>query len=533
MSRVSKVLCGAVVVLSLTVLVLLQRLLPGAHHDSSINGSLVAKQFEKPESIPASNVVAVTALNPTPATKTFDPSTAVEELPQGLPTAGEIFRAASPSVVLVKTYDADNNPLLIGSGFFAGNGTVLVTNAHVVAGATRVEYQDSAEQIHPISGCVAIDVGGDLALLSASGPPIKFATRVPQVGDHVFVIGNPKGLTQSFSDGLISSVRKTETNQVLQITAPISPGSSGGPVLDTTGQVIGVASFFYEGGENLNFAISTPKILSLLKDGVVRPIGEVLAAAAQVSNSKWSVGRSRVEMTATGQSSPPTWNKCSVTLENHEDFPVGAVLLRIFYYVDTVAAINAQIAQLQGNIQQFSDWAKTDQVAAVRAQLNQQQEYLKILARDPTSWDVDDLPSLPQSLEVTAQLYIQFRGQPYPGDWLVQLRIAIPQVKRNVEEQIAKLGSQIEYAKNQRQINQANWDKALAEIARLQTVLQNPVKAKPVDYEDVVVSVNVENGLTRTVDVPLTRLRPGWRSELLVMDYEVQRPQSVSVGSAP
>ncbi len=86
---------------------------------------------------------------------------------------------------------------------------------------------------------------------------------IPEIGERIYAIGNPKGLSGTFSEGIVSGVRNLQLSQELQITAPISPGSSGGPVLNSRGQVIGVAYASYSEGQNLNFAIPIKYLLTL------------------------------------------------------------------------------------------------------------------------------------------------------------------------------------------------------------------------------------------------------------------------------
>jgi hypothetical protein len=85
------------------------------------------------------------------------------------------------------------------------------------------------------------------------------------VGDTVYAVGSPSGLEGTFSAGIVSGVRQMRETKLIQITAPISPGSSGGPVLDTNGDVAGVAVATYRGGQNLNFAVPVRAIRTLLK----------------------------------------------------------------------------------------------------------------------------------------------------------------------------------------------------------------------------------------------------------------------------
>ena len=92
---------------------------------------------------------------------------------------------------------------------------------------------------------------------------LKIAESPPDVGEKIVVVGSPFGLDQTVTDGVISGFRQIDDLKIIQISAPISPGSSGGPVVNLKGEVIGVATFYLRGGQNLNFAIPASKILVL------------------------------------------------------------------------------------------------------------------------------------------------------------------------------------------------------------------------------------------------------------------------------
>jgi hypothetical protein len=119
-----------------------------------------------------------------------------------------------------------------------------------------------------VTGIVALDQSRDLVLLSVSGltaPPLQVGdSNKVQVGDPVFAVGNPRGLEGTLSEGIVSAIRPVGADAVLQISAPISPGSSGGPVLDGSARVIGVAAATLKGGQNLNFAIPASYVSALL-----------------------------------------------------------------------------------------------------------------------------------------------------------------------------------------------------------------------------------------------------------------------------
>lgn len=97
--------------------------------------------------------------------------------------------------------------------------------------------------------------------------PLSVSSSIPQIGERVAVIGNPSGLERTVSDGIVSAVRDIpEFGKIIQITAPVSPGSSGSPVVNMKGEVIGVATFQLIEGQNLNFAIPGERIVRLKRD---------------------------------------------------------------------------------------------------------------------------------------------------------------------------------------------------------------------------------------------------------------------------
>ena len=204
----------------------------------------------------------------------------------------QIARNTFPSVVLIVVNDSNGQPLALGSGFFVQR-SIIATNLHVIEGASsgyvKVVGQEAKTKIN---GIVASDSQHDLTLLSVesnSAPPLPFGDSDSlSVGDNVYAVGNPRGLEGTFSQGIISSIRHVESDTLLQITAPISPGSSGGPILGTTGKVVGVSEGAITDGQNLNFAIPVGYLASLIqKIGDVQPLS---AASALVSKTQSYVG---------------------------------------------------------------------------------------------------------------------------------------------------------------------------------------------------------------------------------------------------
>ena len=157
----------------------------------------------------------------------------------------EIARRAFGSTVLLVMEDANGQTLSLGSGFFVRDG-VIASNLHVIEGAASGYAKLVGQRTkHEVEGVTALDPERDLVLLKISGAHTSALTLgnsgAVHVGEPVYAVGNPRGLEGTFSQGIVSSVRTVGAYRLLQMTAPISPGSSGGPVLNGKGQVIGVS----------------------------------------------------------------------------------------------------------------------------------------------------------------------------------------------------------------------------------------------------------------------------------------------------
>ena len=187
------------------------------------------------------------------------------------PSPSEVFARCSPAVVRVYAFDAQGQRGQ-GSGFVLSTDGLIVTNNHVIDGKCTYQIAFGDDRLIPVERIVAIDRSADLALLKvdAKGIPMLklFPGAMPAIGTRVYAIGSPRELSNTLSEGLVSGLRH-ETPGVthIQTTAPISPGSSGGPLLDENGRVIGVTSAFRADGQNLNFAIGTGRVSELLELG--------------------------------------------------------------------------------------------------------------------------------------------------------------------------------------------------------------------------------------------------------------------------
>lgn len=179
--------------------------------------------------------------------------------------AKKIYSASQDSVFLIYLNDSSGTPSALGSAFLVAP-RLLVTNAHVADAGSPVLA------VGPVRIPLKIlrtDEKNDLALLSVdvdlTSRPLPLASAAVSPGEQVFAIGNPEGLEKTISQGIISGLRKRGDRDLLQVTSPISHGSSGGPILNAKGEVVGVAVGTLEDGQNLNFAVPVSYVRAILE----------------------------------------------------------------------------------------------------------------------------------------------------------------------------------------------------------------------------------------------------------------------------
>ena len=178
-------------------------------------------------------------------------------------SASDIYSQTKSAIVLIIAYDENQIPLSQGSGFFI-NPTTVITNFHVIEGSSEVKIKPiGSDKYLPKSIPIKVSETHDIAIIQTSEytNQLEMDTSSQEVGEKVFAIGNPSGLEGTISEGIVSGIRTTDFD-VIQITAPISPGSSGGPVLDEKGRVIGISTFTLANSQNLNFAVPVKYIAS-------------------------------------------------------------------------------------------------------------------------------------------------------------------------------------------------------------------------------------------------------------------------------
>ena len=225
-------------------------------------------------------VVAATLFNGACSTGPESP----RQQPWGLK---DIVGTIKKSVVTIINYDVDGEISSIGSGFFISKSGILVTNFHVLDGAYNAKIKTLDGSQYPVATVLARNKLVDLIKVRVDIPgsrvtPVVLSRLAPVVADSVFVVGSPMGLEQTVSEGIISAIREMPAGgKVLQLTAPISRGSSGGPVLNQEGEAVGVITFQAARGQNLNFAISVDA-LEMLSD-----------EASELSIAEWTIRNSR------------------------------------------------------------------------------------------------------------------------------------------------------------------------------------------------------------------------------------------------
>ena len=266
----------------------------------------------------------------------------------------QIADEALPSTVLLEMKDANGQPHGGGSGFFVGEDEIA-TNFHVVEGADKGSAKlYGQDERYDIEGYTALDVDNDLIILKIKDPdqktidisalPLGDSDNV-HTGDLIYAVGNPAGLEGTISDGIISGIRHPKPSQSIfykriQITAPISPGSSGGAVLNTKGQIIGVSvellrslkpisphnpqgEQYINVAQNLNFAIPSNDLKELFQQrderGRVTPLREAKLERVTFTGKLGWVGSASYTFPLQNRSSKDVKNvHCEVIFKDKE-----------------------------------------------------------------------------------------------------------------------------------------------------------------------------------------------------------------------
>ncbi|MDE7312550.1 MAG: serine protease [Eubacterium sp.] len=185
--------------------------------------------------------------------------------PQRSEKSFEELAALASSIVLILVHDADGAVISTGSGIMASNAGYILTNDHVARGGYSYSVRiENDGQVYHTDELIKYNTLLDLALLRINRRldpiPIYQGQKKLVRGQAVAAIGSPLGLFNSISDGIISGFRTIDGVDMIQFTAPISHGSSGGAVLNMYGEVIGISTAGFDRGQNINLAIGYESI---------------------------------------------------------------------------------------------------------------------------------------------------------------------------------------------------------------------------------------------------------------------------------
>lgn len=291
--------------------------------------------FEKGKIKPAPDLFtmpgsAATRTNASPATPLLAPS--VPPLPLDLAT---LYKKSRLSVVAIKSYQSTGALSMLGSGFVIDPGTQIVTNFHVVQGASKVEINFHDGTVETVDEAAAVSPECDLAILNIKTNTLPFAasTKSFELGQKVIVIGNPKGLQQAVSQGAVSGIRATQNGEYYQVTASLSPTNTGGPVLTDEGDLLGMATYGIKDMTNMNLVVPMKNINQCL----LQPNPVKLRDMGKNKGSASSCGVEILKLNITeNTTATPLTRSMSFSLKNTTACTLKQILLRIVYY-DQVA----------------------------------------------------------------------------------------------------------------------------------------------------------------------------------------------------
>ena len=232
------------------------------------------------------------------------PAKAIDSSPPGAPSPADVYANAAPAVVIIRSFRSQE-PLGFGSGFVVEPGDIIVTNEHVIRGASYLEIRTHSGETARATAVVAANEDWDVAVLPVPAAlrgtaSLKLATSVPRIGDPVYAIGIPQGFAFTFTRGVVSQIHNFSKYGMIQHDASISPGSSGGPLVNAFGEVVGVnrlASLAEMRANNLNFAVSSSTIATALRSRQYQLLTELDGYKVNLATKKSPRGKRRKKNT--------------------------------------------------------------------------------------------------------------------------------------------------------------------------------------------------------------------------------------------
>ena len=217
---------------------------------------------------------------------------------------------AADSVFMLEVYAANRSRIAIGSGFIAFENNLIVTNHHVIEGATYIIANSDDDERFQVERIEAADEKLDIAFLrlgkNVSYTPLQFDPNTKlKRSMRVVAIGSPAGLMNTISIGNISAFYRDKSKDWIQFTAPISSGSSGGPLLNDQGKVIGVTTATYASAQNVNMAVRASDVVKLYEKWSRQPgtysAGTAISSGGNVVSTSENVDATMVYVTGSGR----------------------------------------------------------------------------------------------------------------------------------------------------------------------------------------------------------------------------------------
>lgn len=216
----------------------------------------------------------------------------------------DVIERAEKSVIRIEVTGAEDKSL--GSGFVVDDQGTIITNCHVLAGARRATAHFPDGKNCPVLGSLVIDQSRDIVVARiaiTSAPPISLASALPRKGERVTALGSPRGLSFTATTGIVSATRsaKEMAEDVgmaalrgvwIQVDAALSPGNSGGPLINGAGEVVAMSTLASQGGaaQNLNFGISAQDVRQAMRQAQGQPLMTLEAGVGKIQSQQREAG---------------------------------------------------------------------------------------------------------------------------------------------------------------------------------------------------------------------------------------------------